>query len=64
MRRIIQSVSLVVCLTVIAEAPRGLALAAIVAGLGIARTLYVGTPAAPAFDIEAAERSEDVSRVS
>ncbi len=40
MRRVLQTVSVVVCLAIATEAPHGLWLAALAAGLGIARTLY------------------------
>jgi hypothetical protein len=40
MRRIFATVLLLVCLAVAVGAPRGLLLAAIVAGIGIARSSY------------------------
>jgi uncharacterized protein (TIGR03435 family) len=51
MRRVLQTVSVAVCLTVAAEAPRGLWLAAVAAGLGIARTLYAQQVSEPRFDV-------------
>ena len=51
MRRVLQTVSVAVCLTVAAEAPRGFLLAAVVAGLGIARTLYAQQASEPRFDV-------------
>ena len=40
MRRIFATVSLLVCLAVAVGAPRGLLLAAVVGGIGIARSSY------------------------
>jgi uncharacterized protein (TIGR03435 family) len=51
MRRVLQAVSVAVCLTVAAAAPRGLLLAAVVASLGIARTLYAQQTSEPQFDV-------------
>jgi uncharacterized protein (TIGR03435 family) len=57
MRRVLQTVSVAVCLTIAAEAPRGLRLAAVAAGLGIARTLYAQQVTAPQFDVVSIKRS-------
>ncbi len=57
MRRVIQTVSLVVCLAVVTEVPRGLLLAAIAVGIGIARTVYAQQPGAPAFDVVSIKRN-------
>ena len=47
MRRVLQAVTLLVCLAVAAGAPRGLLLAAVAASLGIARSLYAQQSAEP-----------------
>jgi hypothetical protein len=58
MRRILQTVSVVACLAVAAGAPRGLLLAAVAAGLGIARSVYTQQAVEQRFDF-ASGRSND-----
>jgi uncharacterized protein (TIGR03435 family) len=57
MRRVLQAASLAVCLTVVAEAPRGLMLAALAVGVGIARSVYAQQPHASTFDVVSIKRN-------
>ena len=57
MRRVLQAVSLVVCLAVAIGAPRGLLLAALAASVGIVRTLHAQQTGAPHFDVVSIKRS-------
>ena len=57
MLRVFQAVSLAVCLAIVFEAPRGLALAAIAAGIGIARTVYAQQQPTPTFDVVSIKRN-------
>ena len=60
MRRALQAVSLVICLAVAAGAagaPRGLLLAALAAGVGLARTLYAQQADTPRFDVVSIKRN-------
>ena len=50
MRRVIQTMWLAVCLAIVVEAPRGLALAALAAGIGIARSVYAQQLQTTTFD--------------
>ena len=58
MRRVIQTVSLVVCLTLAVGAPRGWLLAALAAGVGIAHTLYAQQPTPEVFDVVSIKRNQ------
>lgn len=60
MRRVLEAVSLVVCLAVAvgaSGAPRGLLLAALAAGVGIARTLHAQQADTPRFDVVSIKRN-------
>jgi uncharacterized protein (TIGR03435 family) len=58
MRRVLQTVSVVACLAVAVGAPRGLLLAAVAAGLGIARSVYAQQAAEPRFEVVSLKRND------